>query len=52
MQSIRLYDGNERQMRGTVTHGSPVLDCTFQDEKTVFSGGLDGKLQRCICVQN
>ncbi|GMH45619.1 hypothetical protein BSKO_13576 [Bryopsis sp. KO-2023] len=43
--SIRLYDANERQMRGMVSHGAPVLDCNFQDEKSVFSGGLDGKVQ-------
>eukprot|EP00210_Caulerpa_lentillifera_P003665 g3499.t1 len=41
---LRLYDVSEDKCIVNLQLSSPILDCNFMDEKTAFSGGLDGQV--------
>jgi cell cycle arrest protein BUB3 len=38
---VRLYDVNSNTLRASYQHVAPVLDCTFSNRNTFYSGGLD-----------
>ena len=46
MQTARLYDALRNQTRGSFSQPAPVLDAAFQEDSSVFLGGLDGVVKR------
>jgi len=40
-RTIRLYDITSNEQKLAVSSGMPVLDCAWQDQSRVLSGGLD-----------
>jgi len=43
---VHIYDGQSGTKRSLLDHGAPVLDATFATESTVYSCGLDNRVQQ------
>ncbi|XP_074595895.1 mitotic checkpoint protein Bub3 [Brevipalpus obovatus] len=43
--TVRLYDTFTNKLKCEHKHGNPVLDCAFQDQNFIWSGGLDQQVK-------
>lgn len=41
---LRLYDVHRSICLGSLKLSTPILDCNFRDDRSAFSGGLDGQV--------
>ena len=48
LQLARLYDARQDTLKGSYSHQAPLLDACFQDNSTIFTGGLDCLVKRYV----